>query len=40
MSTFLMFGNYTHHSIKEISTDRTTKADQLIEDNGGSVKSG
>ncbi len=40
MSTFLMFGNYNHHSIKEISTDRTTKANQLIEDNGGSVKSG
>jgi uncharacterized protein with GYD domain len=40
MSTFLMFGKYTHHSVQEISADRTTKANQLIADNGGSVKSG
>ncbi len=40
MSTFIMFGKYSHDSIKEISTERTQKANQLISANGGSVKSG
>jgi uncharacterized protein with GYD domain len=35
-----MFGKYSHGSIKEISAERTQKANQLISDNGGSVKSG
>ena len=40
MSTYLMFGKYSQGSIKEISAERTQKANQLIRDNGGSVKSG
>jgi uncharacterized protein with GYD domain len=40
MPTYVMFGNYSHDSIKEISAERTQKAEQLIKDNGGSVKSG
>ena len=40
MSIFLMFGKYSTDSIKDISADRTTKANQLISDHGGSVKSG
>lgn len=40
MSTYLMFGKYSQGSIKEINAERTQKANQLISDNGGSVKSG
>jgi len=40
MSTYVLFGKYSHGSIKEISAERTQKANQLISDNGGSVKSG
>jgi uncharacterized protein with GYD domain len=40
MATFLMFGKYSADSIKDISAERTTKANKLIADNGGSVKSG
>jgi uncharacterized protein with GYD domain len=40
MPTYVMFGKYSHDSIKEISAERTPKAEQLIKDNGGSVKSG
>lgn len=40
MSAYVMFGKYSHASIKEISAERTQKAEQLIKDNGGSVKSG
>ena len=40
MPTYVMFGEYSHDSIKEISAERTQKASQLISDNGGSVKSG
>jgi uncharacterized protein with GYD domain len=40
MPTFVLFGKYSHDSIKEISAERTQKANQLISDNGGSVKSG
>jgi uncharacterized protein with GYD domain len=35
-----MFGKYSPGSIKEISAERTQKANQLVSDNGGSVKSG
>ena len=40
MSTYIMSGKYNHHSIDEISAERTQKANQLVSDNGGSVKSG
>jgi uncharacterized protein with GYD domain len=40
MPTFVLFGKYSHDSIKEISATRTQKANQLISDNGGAVKSG
>ncbi len=40
MSTYVMFGKYSQGSIKEISAERTQKANQLISDHGGSVKSG
>ena len=40
MSTFIMFGKYSQDSIKEISAERTQKANQLISDTGGSIKSG
>lgn len=40
MSTYIMFGKYSPGSIKEISAERTQKANQLISENGGSVKSG
>ncbi|UCD97555.1 MAG: GYD domain-containing protein [Chloroflexota bacterium] len=40
MPTFIMFGKYSHESIKEISAERTQKASQLVSDNGGTVKSG
>lgn len=40
MSTYVLFGKYSPDSIKEISADRTQKAEQLIRDNGGTIKSG
>lgn len=40
MSTYVLFGNYSTDSIKEISAERTQKANKLISDNGGSVLSG
>lgn len=40
MPTYIMFGKYSPGSIKEISAERTQKANQLISENGGSVKSG
>lgn len=40
MSTYIMFGKYSPGSIKEISAERTQKANQLISENGGAVKSG
>lgn len=40
MPTFLLFGKYSHESIKAISAERTQKATQLIADSGGSVKAG
>jgi len=40
MSTYVMFGKYSQGSINEISAERTKKANKMIKDNGGSVKSG
>lgn len=40
MSTYVLFGKYSPDSIKEISADRTQKAEQLIRDSGGTIKSG
>jgi uncharacterized protein with GYD domain len=40
MATYVLFGNYSADSIKEISAERTQKANKLISDNGGSVLSG
>ena len=40
MSTYIMFGKYSPGSIKEISAERTQTANQLISENGGSIKSG
>lgn len=40
MATYLMFGNYSHESIKEISAERTGDAAALIEKHGGKVIAG
>jgi len=40
MSTYILFGQYSAESIKEISADRTQKALQVIADSGGSVEAG
>lgn len=40
MATFLMFGDYSHDSIKDISAKRTEKALELIEKNSGKLKDG
>ena len=40
MATFLMFGDYSHESIKDISAKRTEKALELIEKNSGKLKDG
>jgi len=40
MATYMMFGKYSQDSIKQISTKRTEKAKELIEKNGGEIKSG
>jgi uncharacterized protein with GYD domain len=40
MATFVMFGKYTQSSIKEISAERTVKAENLIKKNGGEIKAG
>ena len=39
MSIFLMFGRYTSDAIKDISPDRTVKARELIQKNGGKIVS-
>ncbi|MDX1433956.1 MAG: GYD domain-containing protein [Gammaproteobacteria bacterium] len=38
MSTFFMFGNYTPAAVEKISAARTTKAQKLVEKNGGKLK--
>jgi uncharacterized protein with GYD domain len=40
MATFVMFGNYSNDSIKDISPKRTQKAETLIKKNGGEVVAG
>ena len=40
MSTFFFFGKYSQEAIKEISADRTKKANAVIQKNGGKVQSG
>ena len=40
MPTFILFGEYSHESIKAISAERTQKATKVIADSGGSVKAG
>ena len=40
MATFIMFGNYSLESIKEISSKRTEDSIQLIKKNGGELKKG
>jgi len=39
MPIFMMFGKYSSESLKGISSDRTDKAVELIEKNGGKVVS-
>ena len=39
MATFFMFGKYTRKALKELSSDRTKKAEALIEKFGGKVHS-
>ena len=40
MATYLMFGSYSSDSLSKISSERTEQAKALIENNGGTVKSG
>ena len=40
MVTFIMFGEYSHDSIKQISSQRTEQSKDLIKKNGGELKSG
>ena len=37
MSIFLMFGKYSSESVKNISSDRTEKAREVIRKNGGKI---
>ena len=37
MSIFLMFGRYSPEAVKGISAERTEKARELIEKNGGKI---
>lgn len=40
MATFLMFGNYSQDSVKQISAKRSDKSIDLIKKYGGEVKAG
>jgi uncharacterized protein with GYD domain len=40
MTTFFLFGKYTHEAIKNISADRTAKGAAIIQESGGVVKDG
>jgi uncharacterized protein with GYD domain len=40
MATYMMFGRYSQDSVKQISTNRTAKAMELVKKNGGEIKSG
>jgi uncharacterized protein with GYD domain len=37
MSIFLMFGKYSTEATKQISSDRTVKAREVIQKNGGEI---
>jgi uncharacterized protein with GYD domain len=37
MPIFLMFGSYSSEAIKGISSERTARARELIEENGGEI---
>ena len=37
MSIFLMFGKYSSEAMKDISSDRTEKAREVIQKNGGKI---
>ena len=39
MTTYIMFGKFAVGAVKEISADRTKKSVEIIERNGGKVKS-
>lgn len=38
MGTFIMFGEYSYDSVKEINPDRTRRATELIQNAGGELK--
>ena len=38
MATFFMFGKYSSGAVQKISTDRTAKVRQVLEDFGGRAK--
>ena len=40
MATYLMFGQYSQDSVKQISAKRTDKAAELVKKNGGEIKTG
>ena len=40
MATYMMFGEYSRDSVKQISARRTNKATDFIKKNGGELKSG
>ncbi|MEA3439315.1 MAG: GYD domain-containing protein [Chloroflexota bacterium] len=40
MTTYVMFGEYSHGAIKEISADRSKAAEKIITDAGGKVEAG
>lgn len=40
MSLYLMYGKYQTGTSKDISAERTEKAKQIIEENGGTLKAG
>ena len=40
MATYMMFGKYSQDSVKQISTNRTAKAMELVKKNGGEIKAG
>ena len=39
MQTYFMFGKYSKEALKNISSDRTRKAFNMIQEHGGRVKS-
>lgn len=38
MSTFIMFGKYSHDSVREISKDRTRHVVEMIQETGGEIR--